>query len=154
MMIGRIIGLLLVRFHRKSLRESFTTVLILPQSLTCRSIQSCRASSTTFLACPIRSSDPRTYTNPLDTISGPDRTMFDRRSRVMTTIMIPSSARCWRSRSTMFPTSPTPRPSTKIAPTGTLSVCSASSSSISSTFPERRMNTFSFGIPKLSARFA
>ena len=39
-------------------------------------------------------------------------------SRLITTIIIPSSARCCLSRSTTFPTSPTPRPSTRIAPTG------------------------------------
>ena len=36
MIIGRIIGLLLVRFHKNSLSASFTTVLILPQSVILR----------------------------------------------------------------------------------------------------------------------
>lgn len=48
----------------------------------------------------------------------------------------------------MFPTSPTPSPSTRIAPVCTLSTTSALSSHSSSTSPDWMINTFfSFGIP-------
>ena len=49
MMIGRIIGLLLVRFQRNSLSASFTTFLILPQSVIFRSRQESSADSHDFL---------------------------------------------------------------------------------------------------------
>ena len=59
-MIGRIIGLLFVRFHRKSLSASFTVFLILPQSVMLRSRQESNAFSTTSFASSIRSSDSLT----------------------------------------------------------------------------------------------
>ena len=73
---------------------------------------------TTFFASSIKSSDSLTYTNPLEIISGPETTLPSF-VIVITTIISPSSERCFLSLSTIFPTSPTPRPSTKILPEGT-----------------------------------
>ena len=58
--IGRIIGLRFVFFHRNSLSASFVTFLIFPQSVMCLSIQPSSACSTTWRASSIRTSDSLT----------------------------------------------------------------------------------------------
>ena len=129
-------------------------VFSLPQSVIPLSRHACSASSTVRLASSISSSDSFTYTKPLDTISGPATSSPLALSRLITTIIIPSSARCCLSLSTTFPTSPTPRPSTRIAPTGTLPLTFACSSLTSSTSPEDRMKILSLLMPRFSAIFA
>ena len=66
---------------------------------------------------------------------------------VSTTIINPSWDKCWRSLKTTFPTSPTPKPSTKITPAWTCPVNSAPNLSISNTLPFSSLNILSFGIP-------
>ncbi len=55
-------------------------------------------------------------------MSGPATTFPLFLSIVITTITIPSCARCCLSLRTIFPTSPTPSPSTSVAPAGTFPV--------------------------------
>ena len=96
-------------------------------------------SVTIALASSRSSSASLTYTKPLVTISGPAISCPLYFSRVRTTIIIPFSARFCLSLNTILPTSPTPRPSTSIAPVWTLPTISAFSSLNSITSPDLAM---------------
>lgn len=73
-------------------------------------------SVTIALASSSSSSASLTYTKPRVTISGPATSCPVYFSSVRTTIIIPFSARFCLSLNTILPTSPTPSPSTRIAP--------------------------------------
>jgi len=69
---------------------------------------SSRALTATFRSSSIRPSDSLTYTKPRVMMSGPETTLPSSPDMETTTTIMPSSARCLRSRSTTLPTSPTP----------------------------------------------
>ena len=81
-------------------------------------------------------------TNPLDIISGPARTLPSSLDMVTTTIIRPSSDKCFLSLNTIFPTSPTPNPSTNTLPVGIVPVTLAEFLSISKTSPVLFTNIF------------
>ena len=94
----------------------------------------------------IKSSDSRTYTNPREIISGPDTHSPVSLSIEITAMIIPS-ARCFLSRRTMLPTSPTPYPSTSTLPDGTVPINFADFSDNSITRPMSDMKMFFELIP-------
>ena len=99
----------------------------------------------------IKFSDSLTYTKPLDTTSGSD-TISPVSESIATTITInPSCDKCCLSRSTIFPTSPTPSPSTKTFPFGTEVVSVASFSFSSNILPFVIINIFLASIPSFLA---
>ena len=91
---------------------------------------------------------------PRETISGPDSTYLACISTVATTTIKPSCDKCFLSRSTMLPTSPTPEPSTSTLPEGTVPVNLAPSALNSSTLPISEIKIRSAGIPMLLASSA
>ena len=135
-MIGSITGFLLIFFQRYSLKSSLIIFLILLQSVMFLSRHLSTESDTIALASSRSSSASLTYTKPLVTISGPAISCPVYFSSVRTTMIIPFSARFCLSLNTIFPTSPTPSPSTKIAPVCTWSTTCACSSLSSSTSPD------------------
>ena len=111
-------GLRLV-FTYKRLPTSFLTLVFrVVQSRLLDDRQRSITSSAQVFISSIRSSDSRTYTKPRDITSGPETHSPLSLSIDMTIIIMPSSARCFRSRRTMLPTSPTPKPSTRTLPAG------------------------------------
>ena len=90
--------------------------LILLQSVIFLSRHLRTESVTIALASSSSSSASLTYTKPRVTISGPATSCPVYFSSVRTTIIIPFSARFCLSLNTILPTSPTPSPSTRIAP--------------------------------------
>ena len=86
------------------------------QSVMLFSSQSSKVFLTISLASSINPSDSLTYTKPLDIISGPATIVLVSLDKVTTTVNIPSWDKCFLSLNTIFPTSPTPRPSTNICP--------------------------------------
>ncbi len=98
------------------LSASFIADFMLDHSLTLFSKHFSSATLTTALESIMRTSFSLTYTNPLEIMSGPDTTVPDFLSIVTTAIINPSSERCFLSLRTMFPTSPTPSPSTIMFP--------------------------------------
>ena len=107
-----------------------------------------------ILQSSISVSDSLTYTKPLDTISGPATSWLLYLSRVTTMIMRPFCDRSCLSLRTIFPTSPTPSPSTNTPCAGTLPTTSNFSSPISRTSPVVMILTFSLGIPISTASSA
>ena len=82
--------------------------LMAAQSFMVSRWQFSRALTATFRSSSIRPSDSLTYTKPRVMMSGPDTTAPSSPDMDTTTTIMPSSARCLRSRSTTLPTSPTP----------------------------------------------
>ena len=87
-------------------------------------------------------------------MSGPEISSEDASESAMAIMTIPPVARVCLSLNTIFPTSPTPRPSTYIAFAVTWSFTSAESSHISSTSPFSMSKHFFFSTPTDSARIA
>ncbi len=81
------------------------------------------------------------------TRSGPAMTRASSASTVTTTIMIPSAERCFRSRRTASPTSPTPEPSTITLPPYVLPIFSAPAAVNSTTSPFSMTRKFYGSIP-------
>ena len=91
--------------------------------------------------------------NPLDTISGPAKILPLPLSVDNTTIINPFSERSLLSRRTIFPTSPTPKPSTKIFPDVTVPFFTIDLDVSSITSPLFPITVFSMGIPNSFAKF-
>ena len=105
----------------------------------------------TFFTSSIKFSDSLTYTKPLDITSGPDTISPVLESIVKTITIKPSWDKCCLSLRTIFPTSPTPSPSTNTFPDGTNVVNFASFSFNSNVFPLVVKNIFWAGMPSFLA---
>ena len=114
--IGSIIGCLFVLENIYFIRDSLSFPLIVAHSLIPDSSHLSSSFFATSLISSIKVSFYLTYTNPRVTISGPDTTFAVLLSKEITTIIIPFSDSSCLSLSTIFPTSPTPSPSTSTIP--------------------------------------
>ena len=130
---------------------SFNVDLIVDQSVICLCSNSYTSDFITLFTSSIRFSDSLTYTNPLEITSGPDTISPVAESIVRTITIKPSCDKCCLSLKTIFPTSPTPRPSTSTFPDGTDVVNFASSSFSSNVLPLCVINIFCAGIPNFLA---
>ena len=130
---------------------SFNVDFIVDQSVTWFASNSATSSFITFFTSSIKFSDSLTYTKPRDITSGPDTISPVEESIVKTITINPSCDKCCLSLRTMFPTSPTPNPSTKTFPEGTDVVNFASFSLSSNVLPLCVINIFFAGIPNFLA---
>lgn len=106
------IGLLFVLSYRSCSTDFFTLVFSMCHSTTLLFKQASTSSLEISFMSFISSSASLAYTNPLVIISGPATILYVSQSIAMTIVTMPSLAKYLLSLRTIFPTSPTPIPST------------------------------------------